>query len=134
MPSPTCFSVTGDQRRRVVGDAAVQRVLSAIDALQHERAGQQLEGAAHQEALVGPVLEARAGRGVEDRDAEAAAARAVEGRELPLDRHAQRAWGWIAELFWGCKRMAGYQAAGGEGAETASIHHRFLLVDLVCLA
>jgi hypothetical protein len=61
------------QRVLAEHDAAIEFFLSVFDALQYRGDEQQLERAAHQEALVAAPRRARAAAGVEDRDAEPAA-------------------------------------------------------------
>jgi hypothetical protein len=63
----------GDEIARGKDDAAVESLFAAIDAGQHQGRRQELEGAAHREALVAPIGDAPAARRVEHRHAEAAA-------------------------------------------------------------
>ena len=58
---------------RCVGDLAVEPLGSLVDALQRRSGGQQLERAAHREALVVAIAESGAGARIENRDAKPSA-------------------------------------------------------------
>lgn len=69
------------QVTRAEHDAPVERLLPAVEPAKHERRREQLEGAAHQEALIGAVAEQRAGGGFENVHAEPAEAGAFDDCE-----------------------------------------------------
>jgi hypothetical protein len=62
-----------EQIARPISDHAVESLGARVDALERRRGGDELERAAHREALAGAMDELRAALSVENRDAEASA-------------------------------------------------------------
>ena len=81
------------QRRRIghqIGalehEGAVETLAAGLDALEHGRDGEHLEGAAQRETLIAAIVGARAGRRIEHCDAEVAAAFSFDRRKVTLQR------------------------------------------------
>ncbi len=105
-------------------DAAIQALLAGVDARQHQCDGEELEGAAHREALVEAVSGQFAGGGVQHRDAQPPTHRRLDLAPAPNLDWPQIFQGWLADPERPRDRPGARQREG-HPSEMPSVHLLF---------